>query len=107
MDDIRKLKKAELLCYASELERKLKKAEAEVERVKCRQTKEILESIRRDEKIEWVETGFIHALDAFTCTCEELEACSEIDFDLSYRLRQAMQSSIEHMDFSYIVGDDD
>lgn len=106
MTDLNKLKKAELLCYASELERKLKKAEDEIERVKCRQTKELLASIRRDEKIEWVETGFIHALDAFTCTCEELEACNELDFDLSYRLRQAMQSDIEHMDFSYIVGDD-
>lgn len=106
MDDIRKMKKAELLCYASELERKLKKAEDEIERVKCRQTQELLASIRRDEKIEWVETGFIHALEAFSCTCEELEACNELDYDLSYRLRQAMQSDIEHMDFSYIVADD-
>lgn len=106
MTGTKTMKKADWITYASELERKLKKAEDEVERVKCRQTNELLASIRRDEKIEWVETGFIHALDAFTCTCEELEACNEIDFDLSYRLRQAMQSDIEHMDFSYIVGDE-
>ena len=50
MNDINKMKKAELLCYASELERKLKKAEAEVERVQCRMTKAVIDGIRRDEK---------------------------------------------------------
>lgn len=106
MSDLNRMKKAELLCYAGELERKLKKAEDEIERVMCRQTKELLASIRRDEKIEWVELGFLHALEAFSYMCEELEMCGEIDFDLSYTLRTKMRSMIESMDFSYIVGDD-
>lgn len=106
MDDIRKMKKAELLCYASELERKLKKAEAEVVSTQCRMTKAVIDGIRHDEKIEWVELGFIHALEAFSCLCEEMEMCGEIDFDLSYTLRNRMSSMVESTDVSYIVGDD-
>ena len=106
MDDINKMKKAELLCYASELERKLKKAEDEIERVQCRMTKAVIDGIRRDEKKEWVELGFIHALEAFSCMCEEMEMCGEIDFDLSYTLRNKMSSVVENTDVAYIVGDD-
>ena len=55
-----KMKKADWITYASELERKLKKAEAEIERIRTRQADDVRAEIRSEERKEWVETGLQH-----------------------------------------------
>ena len=103
MTDINKLKKAELLGYASELERKLVESKAETERIRTRQADDVRAEIRSEERKEWVETGLQMAY-------EELD--NEIDFmvdndgisdDIAFRLRTKIRQCLDAMDVASIV----
>ncbi len=98
-----KMKKADWITYASELERKLKKAEAEIERIRTRQADDVRAEIRSEERKEWVETGL-------QMTYEELD--NEIDFmvdrdeisdDIAFRLRVRIRQCLDALDVAAIV----
>jgi hypothetical protein len=97
------MKKADWMHYASELECKLVKAEAEVEAVRNRQIEDVRAEIRREEKADWMQTGLQMAADELALTLEEMEMRDEISFDLSYRLRNALQSVVDSFDVASIV----
>lgn len=103
MDDINKMKKAELVCYASELERKLKKAEAEVERIRAEREDKVRAEIRSEEKADWMQTGLQMAQDEIDLLLEDLYLRGEISFDFRYKLNGAVQSVVDGFDVSAIV----
>lgn len=103
MTDINKLKKAELLCYASELERKLVKAEAETERIRTRQADEVRAEIRSEERKEWVETGLQMAYEELDNEIEFMVDCDEISDDIAFRLRTKIRQCLDAMDVASIV----
>lgn len=103
MKDTKTMKKADWVNYASELECKLVKAEAEIEAVRNRQIEDVRAEIRREEKADWMQTGLQMAADELALTLEEMEMRDEISFDLSYRLRNALQSVVDGFDVSAIV----
>ena len=104
MDDIRKMKKAELLCYASELERKLAKAEAEIEAVRARQADDVRAEIRSEERKGWVETGLQMAYDELDNEIEFMEDRDEISDDIAFRMRTKIRQCLDAMDVASIVG---
>ena len=104
MTDINKLKKAELLCYASELERKLKKAEAETERIRARQADDVRAEIRDEERKEWVETGMQMAYEELDNEIDFMVDRDEISDDIAFRMRTKIRQCLDAMDAASIVG---
>lgn len=104
MDDIRKMKKAELLCYASELERKLAKAEAEIEAVRNRHIEEVRSEIRSEERKEWVETGLQMAYEELDNEIDFMVDRDEISDDIAFRMRTKIRQCLDAMDVASIVG---
>ena len=103
MTDINKLKKAELLCYASELERKLAKAEAEIETVRNRQIEEVRSEIRSEERKEWVETGLQMAYEELDSEIDFMVDRDEISDDIAFRMRTKIRQCLDAMDVASIV----
>ena len=104
MADINKLKKAELLCYASELERKLMRAEAEIERIRARQADDVRAEIRSEERKEWVETGLQMAYEELDNEIEFMADRDEISDDIAFRMRTKIRQCLDAMDVASIVG---
>ena len=103
MTDINKLKKAELLGYASELERKLVKAEAEIEAVRNRQIEEVRSEIRSEERKEWVETGMQMAYEELDSEIDFMVDRDEISDDIAFRLKTKIRQCLDAMDVAAIV----
>ena len=104
MTDINKLKKAELLCYASELERKLMKAESETERIRARQADDVRAEIRDEERKEWVETGMQMAYEELDSEIEFMVDRDEISDDIAFRMRTKIRQCLDAIDVASIVG---
>ena len=103
MTDINKLKKAELLCYASELERKLVKAEAEIDRIRALQADEVRAEIRSEERKEWVETGLQMAYEELDNEIDFMVDSDEISDDIAFRIRTKIRQCLDAMDVASIV----
>ena len=101
--NINKLKKAELLGYASELERKLKKAEAEIERIRALQADKARAEIRSEEHKEWVETGLQMAYEELDGEIDFMVDCDEISDDIAFRIRTKIRQCLDAMDVASIV----
>ena len=104
MTDINKLKKAELLCYASELERKLMKAESETERIRARQADDVRAEIRDEERKEWVQTGLQMAYEELDNEIDFMVDRDEISDDIASRMRTKIRQCLDAMDVASIVG---
>ena len=103
MTDINKLKKAELLCYASELERKLAKLESEIERIRTRQADDVRAEIRSEERKGWVETGLQMAYEELDNEIDFMVDSDGISDDIAFRLRTKIRQCLDAMDVSSIV----
>lgn len=103
MDDIRKMKKADWIAYASELERKLAKAEAEIEAVRNRQIDEVRSEIRSEERKEWVETGMQMAYEELDNEIDFMADRDEISDDIAFRMRTKIRQCLDAMDVASIV----
>ena len=103
MTDINKLKKSELLCYASELERKLMKSEAEVERIRARQADDVRAEIRDEERKEWVQTGMQMAYEELDNEIDFMVDRDEISDDIAFRMRTKIRQCLDAMDVASIV----
>ena len=103
MTDINKMKKAELLCYASELERKLVKLEAEIERIRTRQADDVRSEIRSEERKEWVETGMQMAYEELDGEIDFMVDSDEISDDIAFRMRTKIRQCLDAMDVASIV----
>ena len=103
MDDINKLKKAELLCYASGLERKLAKAEAESERIRTRQIEEVRSEIRSEERKDWVETGLQMAYEELDNELDFMVDRDEISDEIAFRMRTKIRQCLDALDVASIV----
>lgn len=103
MVDVNKLKKAELLCYVSELERKLVKLESEIERIRNRQADDVRAEIRSEERKEWVETGLQMAYEELDNEIEFMADRDEISDDIAFRMRTKIRQCLDAMDVASIV----
>lgn len=103
MVDVNKLKKAELLCYASELERKLVKLESEIERIRNRQADDVRDEIRSEERKEWVETGLQMAYEELDNEIEFMADRDEISDDIAFRMRTKIRQCLDAMGVASIV----
>lgn len=103
MTDINKLKKADLLCYASELERKLMKAEAEIEAVRNRQIEAVRSEIRSEERKDWVQTGLQMAYEELDNEIDFMVDRDEISDDIAFRMRTKIRQCLDAMDVAAIV----
>lgn len=99
MADTKTMKKADWIYYASELECKLVKAEAEIERIRAEREDKVRAEIREEERKEWVETGLIMARDEVEAVLED----RELPFDLYYSLKYAMRDAVDSIDVASIV----
>lgn len=99
MTDTNKMKKADWMHYASELECKLVKAEAEIERIRAEREDKVRAEIREEERKGWVETGLIMARDEVEAVLED----RELPFDLYYSLKYAMRDAVDSIDVASIV----
>ena len=98
-----KMKKADLLCYASELERKLAKAEAEIEAVRNRQIEAVRSEIRSEERKGWVETGMQMAYEELDGEIDFMADRDEISDDIAFRMRVKIRQCLDAMDVASIV----
>lgn len=103
MDDIRKMKKADWIDYASELERKLAKAEAEIEAVRNRNIEELRAEIRSEERKDWVETGMQMAYEELDSEIDFMVDRDEISDDIAFRMRTKIRQCLDAMDVASIV----
>lgn len=103
MTDINKLKKSELLCYASELERKLMKAESEIERIRAERIEAVRAEIRDEERKEWVETGLQMAYEELDNEIDFMVDRDEISDDIAFRMRTKIRQCLDAMDVASIV----
>ena len=103
MADIRAMKKADWMRYASELECKLVKAEAEVERVRAERIEFVRDEIRSDERKSWVETGLQMAYEELDSEIFEMETRGEITDDLAFRLKTKIRQCLDSLDVASIV----
>ena len=103
MTDINKLKKAELLCYAGELERKLVKLESEIVRIRTRLADEVRAEIRSEERKEWVETGLQMAYEELDNEIDFMVDSDEISDDIAFRMRTKIRQCLDAMDVASIV----
>ena len=98
-----KMKKADWVTYASELERKLVKAEAEIEAVRNRQIEEVRSEIREEERKDWIETGLRMAYDELDSKIFEMETWGEITDDTAFRLKTKILQCLDALDVESIV----
>ena len=98
-----KMKKADWVTYASELERKLVKAEAEIEAVRNRQIEEVRSEIRSEERKDWIETGLRMAYDELDSKIFEMETWGEITDDTAFRLKTKILQCLDALDVASIV----
>lgn len=98
-----KMKKADWITYASELERKLAKAEAEIERIRNRQIEEVRSEIRSEERKDWVETGMQMAYEELDSEIEFMADRDEISDDIAFRMRTKIRQCLDAIDVSAIV----
>ena len=98
-----KMKKADWITYASELERKLAKAEAEIEAVRNRQIEEVRSEIRSEERKEWVETGLQMAYEELDGEIDFMVDSDEISDDIAFRMRTKIRQCLDAMDVASIV----
>lgn len=98
-----KMKKADWITYASELERKLKKAESEIERIRARQSDDVRAEIRSEERKEWVETGMQMAYEELDNWIDFMVDRDEISDDLAFRMRTKIRQCLDDMDVASIV----
>lgn len=98
-----KMKKADWIAYASELERKLMKAEAETERIRARQADDVRAEIRDEERKEWVETGMRMAYEELDNEIEFMADRDEISDDIAFRMRTKIRQCLDAMDVAAIV----
>ena len=103
MADIRAMKKADWMRYASELECKLVKAEAEVERVRAERIEFVRDEIRSDERKSWVETGLQMAYEELDSEIFEMETREEITDDVAFRMRTKIRQCLDALDVASIV----
>ena len=103
MTDINKLKKAELLCYASELERKLVKSKAETERIRALKADEVRAEIRSEERKDWVQTGLQMAYEELDNEIDFMVDSDEISDDIAFRMRTKIRQCLDAMDVASIV----
>ena len=103
MTDINKLKKAELLGYASELERKLAKLESEIERIRTRQADEVRAEIRSEERKDWVQTGLQMAYEELDNEIDFMVDRKEISDDIAFRMRTKIRQCLDAMDVASII----
>lgn len=104
MADTRTMKKADWITYASELERKLAKAEAEIEAVRNRQIEAVRSEIRSEERKEWVQTGLQMAYEELDNEIEFMADRDEISDDIAFRMRVKIRQCLDAMDVASIVG---
>ena len=103
MTNINKLKKAELLGYASELERKLVESKAEIERIRTLQADDVRAEIRSEERKEWVQTGLQMAYEELDNEIDFMVDCDEISDDIAFRMRTKIRQCLAAMDVASIV----
>ena len=103
MADIRAMKKADWMRYASELECKLVKAEAEVERVRAERIEFVRDEIRSDERKSWVVTGLQMAYEELDNEIFEMETREEITDDVAFRMRTKIRQCLDALDVASIV----
>lgn len=103
MTDTRTMKKADWITYASELERKLMKAEAEIEEVRNRQIEAVRSEIRSEERKEWVETGLQMAYEELDNEIDFMVDRDEISDDIAFRLKTKIRQCLDAMDVASIV----
>ena len=103
MTGTRTMKKADWINYASELERKLMKLEAEIERIRNRQLEEVRSEIRSEERKEWVETGMQMAYEELDNEIEFMVDRDEISDDIAFRMRTKIRQCLDAMDVASIV----
>ena len=98
-----KMKKADWVTYASELERKLVKSKAEVERIRAERIEAVRDEIREEERKEWVETGLRMAYDELDSKIFEMETWGEITDDIAFRLKTKILQCLDALDVESIV----
>ena len=99
-----KMKKADWVTYARELERKLVKAKAEVERIRAERIEAVRDEIREEERKDWVETGLRMAYDELDSKIFEMEMWGEITDDTAFRLKTKILQCLDALDVESIVG---
>ena len=97
-----KMKKADWVTYASELERKLVKAKAEVERIRAERIEAVRDEIREEERKEWIETGLRMAYDELDSKISEMETWGEITDDTAFRLKTKILQCLDALDVASI-----
>ena len=98
-----KMKKADWINYASELERKLAKLESEIERIRTRQADDVRAEIRSEERKGWVETGLQMAYEELDNEIDFMVDSDGISDDIAFRLRTKIRQCLDAMDVSSIV----
>ena len=98
-----KMKKADWIAYASELERKLMKAESEVERIRNRQIEEVRSEIKSEERKEWVETGMQMAYEELDGEIDFMVDQKEISDEIAFRMRTKIRQCLDALDIASIV----
>lgn len=98
-----KMKKADWIAYASELECKLKKAESEVERIRSRQVDDVRAEIRSEERKEWVETGMQMAYEELDNEIDFMVDRNEVSDDIAFHMRTKIRQCLDALDVASIV----
>lgn len=103
MADVNKMKKADWITYAGELERKLMKSEAEIERISARQADDVRAEIRSEERKDWVETGMQMAYEELDNEIDFMVDRGEITDDIAFRMRTKIRQCLDALDVASIV----
>lgn len=98
-----KMKKADWIAYASELERKLTKLESEIEAVRNRQIDEVRSEIRSEERKGWVQTGLQMAYEELDNEIDFMVDRDEVSDDIAFRMRTKIRQCLDAMDVASIV----
>ena len=98
-----KMKKADWITYARELERKLAKAEAEIQAFRNRQIEEVRSAIRSEERKDWVQTGLQMAYEELDNEIDFMVDSDEISDDIAFRMRTKIRQCLDAMDVASIV----
>lgn len=103
MADTRTMKKADWMVYASELECKLVKAEAEIERIRAEREDKVRAEIRSDERKSWVVTGLQMAYEELDNEIDFMVDRDEISDDVAFRMRTKIRQCLDALDVASIV----
>ena len=98
-----KMKKADWITYASELERKLVESKAETERIRALQADEVRAEIRSEERKDWVQTGLQMAYEELDGEIDFMVDRKEISDDIAFRMRTKIRQCLDAMDVASIV----